>query len=127
MRTFRRRSAVLSLTLMLAQTALVFAAPLSACCPGKTAAAAVNDECCPPGSHPPGQCPRHARSQQDSRESCRLQCDAPHGAQFVAAVGGMLPAPAPLEIPSDDAGAIALASAAELLRASIPTSPPPRA
>jgi hypothetical protein len=85
-----------------------------------------DEECCPAGSHPPGQCPRHARSAGRSTASCRLQCDAPHGAQFVAAVAGLLAAPSALLAPVVRAGTIVTTSATELFRASIPTSPPPR-
>ncbi len=126
MQTLRRRLASCALALILVQTALAFAAPLSACCTTKPTAAADADECCPAGSHPPGQCPRHARSNGAPRVSCRLQCDAPHGLQFVAGVTGVLPVPLAVTVPSADAGAIAFVPAVERLRSSDPTSPPPR-
>jgi len=131
MQILRRRLASCALLLMALQAALVFTAPLSACCAPRGSAmhrapAVEDEECCPAGSHPPGQCPRHARSAGRSAASCRLQCDAPHGVQFVAGVTGVLPAPSALPVPPVDTATILTPSTTELFRASIPTSPPPR-
>src|SRR5262245_61404665 len=95
----RRRLASCALVLLVCHSAIVFAAPLSSCCPSRhtaQAASAHDDEpdCCPAGSHAPGQCPRHARGGQTTKVTCRMQCDAPHGVQFLLGASGLLPPPA---------------------------------
>jgi hypothetical protein len=145
MNLFRRRLASGALALIVLQFALLFAAPVSACCNagafGVTAQARTveNDvECCPPGSHPPGQCPLHrratssraaanaARHAESSRAACRMTCDAPHGPQFLLGFIGMITAPGSTEI---DLTADTLHAGAPLVataRPSLPDAPPPR-
>jgi hypothetical protein len=148
MNPFRRRLASGALALAVLQFALLFAAPVSACCrSGSLDHEAIRSdraevECCPPGSHPPGQCPLHppsrhatsgasARQAERNRETsraaaCRMLCDAPHGPQFVLGMIGVIAAPAsthvvltadPLHAPS-----FLIPSA----RPSLPDAPPPR-
>jgi len=127
MQTLRRRLAPFATVLMILQAALVFSAPLAACCQaGKTASAVQDEDCCPAGAHPPGECPRHARSNRESRASCRLLCDAPHGLQFIAGIAGVLPPDAVAAVPAGDRGAVTIVSAVAQVRSTIPTSPPPR-
>ena len=123
MLTLRRRLASWALALLFCQAVAVFAAPLSSCCAPKQAAAEDQD-CCPAGSHPPGQCPRHAAAR--SKASCRMQCDAPHGAQFLIAASGVMPTPAALSFVLTTGRSIAIAPASAIARASVPPSPPPR-
>jgi len=134
MRALRRRLASFALALAVCHSALVFAGPLASCCPSRAAAAAAaDDECCPAGSHPPGQCPRHAgsnassRAERSGKTSCRLQCDAPHGAQFLLGAVGLLPVSA-LSIAAPDAShAAANAVVNPETRPFVPDAPPPRA
>jgi hypothetical protein len=127
----RRRLAACALALLVCQTAAVFAAPLWSCCPSRhaTAAAEQTDEhdCCPAGSHPPGQCPRHAGdSKAASRAACRMQCDAPHGVQFLIAAVGVMPAPQASVSTLSPGQFVSALALVPTLRASVPHSPPPR-
>jgi len=87
-------------------------------------------ECCPPGSHPPGQCPLHktksARAADRSAGVCRMMCDAPHGPQFVLGMIGVIAAPASthVDLTADSLDAHALP--APSARPSLPDAPPPR-
>jgi hypothetical protein len=125
----RRRLASCALALLFCQTAAVFAAPLASCCAPRVAAAATAEEdkdCCPAGSHPPGQCPRHAAQKSAAKTSCRLQCDSPHGVQFVAGAVGVMPVQVVSTIAfSSDRFVPSLASAPVLV-ARVPHAPPPR-
>jgi hypothetical protein len=127
----RRRLATCALALLVCQTAAVFAAPLSSCCATRHAAAAVEQsgekDCCPAGSHPPGKCPRHAGdSKAASRGACRMQCDAPHGVQFLIAAVGVMPAPSASAFTLSPGQIVSALALVPTLRASVPYSPPPR-
>jgi hypothetical protein len=161
MHAIRRRLASGALALTVLQFTLLFAAPLSACCEQPAAAeraaarvAADEIECCPPGTHPPGQCPRHrkagsagaaksadrrlaatrgdwrddeAASRGGTSESrCRVMCDAPHGAEFVLGVVGLLPHPQSHDIAATTDSFECPASFVPSDRASLPDAPPPR-
>jgi hypothetical protein len=128
MSLLRRRLASCALVVIALQMTGVFAAPLSACCPTRTAAAvaAADKDCCPAGSHAPGQCPLHKRSTSASRVSCRLQCDAPHGLQFVAGAIGVLPAPATTAVPFAVEPIRGTVRVLPELPDFVPDSPPPR-
>jgi hypothetical protein len=127
MRFVRRQLAAGALWLMALQAALVFTAPLASCCVAHASARAeADEECCPAGTHPPGQCPRHARQARSSSAACRLQCDAPHGVQFVTGVAGVLPARASALSAAPSAPTFSSPVALALFRASVPISPPPR-
>ena len=141
MRMFRRRLASGALALSVLQMALLFAAPVSACCDPAAAshraahAALGNDEnapdCCPPGAHPPGECPLHSRSHHGtpgaSRQThCRFTCDMPHGPQFVLGAIGVLPAPAESTIRVSAGALHAVHHPLVLARPASPDAPPPR-
>src|SRR3954447_22229208 len=124
----RRRLASCALALLVCHSALVFAAPLSSCCPTRHDApvAEAEKDCCPAGSHPPGQCPRHAGSKAATRVACRMQCDAPHGVQFLLGVAGLLPPPAAaLDAPILSRALVSSVVNPET-RSFVPDSPPPR-
>jgi hypothetical protein len=144
MNAVRRRLASGALALTVLQLALLFTAPVSACCqPFRVKAEATRVEkanapdCCPPGSHAPGQCPLHRGSKSEDRGSapaakaggdggCRMMCDAPDGPQFLPGAVGVVPAPQSIEI---DLTAYALHIGAPLTataRPSLPDAPPPR-
>jgi hypothetical protein len=147
MNVFRRRLASGALALTVLQFALLFAAPVSACCqPGAfrstAAAASIESEidCCPPGSHAPGQCPLHKNKDRGSKSTdraaslateakgergCRMVCDAPHGPTFVLGFIGIVGAPQS----NVDVIASALpagAASTSTARPSLPDAPPPR-
>jgi len=139
MRALRRRLASCALALTALQLALLFSVPVSACCVPKAAAvahapSAAGKDCCPAGSHAPGECPLHkTRGDQKSPElqtsrtsQCRLMCDAPHGAQFLLGAIGVLPAPEGIEIALTSRAFDTRSQASVLLRAALPDAPPPR-
>ena len=140
MNVFRRRLASGALALIVLQFALLFAAPVSACCNAaafgaKAEATRVeNDvECCPPGSHPPGQCPLHKNKNGTSSGAgapravaCRMMCDAPHGPQFLLGVVGAIAAPESTHIDLTASALHAGAPFAATARPSLPDAPPPR-
>jgi hypothetical protein len=144
----RRRLASGALALAVLQFALLFAAPVSACCrSGSLDHEAISSdraevECCPPGSHPPGQCPLHRPSRHvtsgasagqadvnretSGRASCRMLCDAPHGPQFVLGMIGVIAAPASTYVNLTADPLHAPASVPPSARPSLPDAPPPR-
>jgi hypothetical protein len=136
MALFRRRLAPCALVLTLLQCALLFASPAAACCAAgadrlRAAAAAPADEieCCPPGSHPPGQCPLHrtgAKGKAASRSECRLRCDARHAADFVLGVSGILPRPAAGLAAPRAVIVERIDPAFAVIAPSVPDAPPPR-
>jgi hypothetical protein len=133
MTAIRRRLASGALALTVLQFALLFAAPMSACCvrtgvDHASARAADEVECCPPGTHPPGQCPRHkgSKSAEATAGDCRMTCDAPHGPQFLLGAVGVLPLPQSTEIELTRYAMHAVALRAATARPSLPDAPPPR-
>ena len=134
MRAFRRRLASGALALTVLQLALLFAAPVSACCaPRHHLAARVSEEavdCCPPGSHAPGQCPLHRSTDRSGAEksasTCRMMCDAPHGPQFLLGAIGIVAAPQSNEIGLTSSALRALPLFTATARPSLPDAPPPR-
>src|SRR5262249_42309333 len=137
MRALRRRLASCALALTALQLALLFSVPVSACCVSKAAAvahgtSAASKDCCPAGSHAPGECPLHKNKGQagDHKTSrtaeCRMMCDAPHGPQFLLAAIGVLPAPEAFEIVLPSQAFASRSQAPVLLRAALPDAPPPR-
>jgi hypothetical protein len=136
MNVLRRRLASGALALTVLQFTLLFAAPVSACCnagafrvPADAAKVESEVECCPPGSHPPGQCPRHKNKTGGSSSratTCRMMCDAPHGPQFVLGVVGVIGAPASTQIDLAEYAFHAGAPFAATARPSLPDAPPPR-
>ncbi len=122
----RRRLASCALALLFCQTAAVFAAPLASGCATRVAAAEEDKDCCPAGSHPPGQCPRHAGSNAASKASCRLQCDSPHGVPFLAGAVGMMPVPVVSAVTIASDRFICSFDPVSLFVARVPHAPPPR-
>jgi len=129
----RRRLASCAFALTVIQAALLFAAPLSACCraddarTGTSAARATDGEdCCPPGSHPPGQCPRHRSARTAARSTeCRMTCDAAPSGFFIGAIG-VVAAPAAVHVPFSSAAVHATPSAPLTVRPALPDAPPPK-
>ena len=125
--TLRRRIASCALALLFVQTAGVFAVPMAMCSSDTHAAAAQDEECCPAGSHPPGQCPLHARAKtKAATTACRLHCDAPHGVQLLIGAIAVLPISSRITIALTDRGAARVASTTAVLRATVPSAPPPK-
>jgi hypothetical protein len=137
MRGLRRRLASCALALLVLQCAMPFAAPIAACCaprvatPARAAAAPGDGECCPAGSHPPGECPRHqarksAGAQTSQRSECRMTCGGPHGPQLLLPNAGLLPAPAATDITLASVPVEARDAANPLPRRALPDAPPPK-
>lgn len=129
MRSLRRRLASCALAVVLLQCALLFAAPVSACCATAAARAHATGaessaiECCPAGAHAPGQCPLH---KQERSADCALRCGQTHAPDFVLGAVGILPPPTltlapPAALPVD-----AIAMPRVVVRAIRPDGPPPR-
>jgi len=81
-------------------------------------------DCCPAGSHPPGQCPLHKR--EAPAGGCRLTCATERSTPFVSGFVGVLPpdavyAPAAISEP-----ATLPASPARIFSSLPPISPPPK-
>jgi len=133
---FRTRLASCALGVVLLQLTLLFAAPLSACCAtpaAKSHHTAVRsadvEDCCPPGSHPPGQCPLHRSARANTRTSpgeCRIRCSAPQAAAFIAGVVGVLPIPVAASISIDSSDVAGIPAARPIARAAHPDAPPPK-
>jgi hypothetical protein len=137
MRTFRRRLASFALAVTALQIALLFAAPVSACCTSAAAPtahaqiAADSGDCCPAGSHAPGQCPLHKGQKSTSRQTsgtsrCRMMCDAPHGAGFVVGGVGVLPAPAADSVRLSSTAFHSTDAVVASVSTPFPDSPPPK-
>jgi hypothetical protein len=130
----RRRLASGALALTVLQFALLFAVPVSVCCLGgarnqATARATEEVECCPPGTHPPGQCPRHKESktaEAKGTRACRMTCDAPHGPQFLLGAIGVLPLPQSTDIELSRYALHVAMPHGVTARPSLPDAPPPR-
>jgi hypothetical protein len=112
-----------ALLMVLAQLTAVCAVPLAAC-----AMVPVEHrqsvECCPVGSHPPGQCPLH---KNDSHQTdCRMTCARQGTTPFVPGLVGV-PAPAIATAPVfDDAGSPFVVDVTRGSRTLTPSSPPPK-
>jgi hypothetical protein len=136
MRAFRRRLASFTLALTAVQFALLFAAPVSACCARQPIAVRTSAEakdCCPAGSHPPGECPLHkdqvrksSGPQTSAADHCRMMCDAPHGPQIVFGAIGVLPPPAVSDITFTWSPFQARTIAHVAAPAAFPAGPPPK-
>ena len=128
MSSLRRHLASLALALTALQCALVFLAPVSACCEFRLKAETTGSEqgdCCPPGSHPPGQCPLHKVSKSESND-CRMRCATPQALQFLAGAIGVMPAPVTTSIVFAESPLAARDALASRFRPSVPDAPPPR-
>ena len=132
MRSLRQRLASGALVVALLQCALLFAAPLSACC-GKgdvrshaaeaNAGDATQIECCPAGAHPPGQCPLHKKERSSD---CAFRCGQAHAPDFVLGAVGILAAPPASLAPPATTIVRHLASPGTVFQTSRPDGPPPR-
>jgi hypothetical protein len=133
MAILRRRLASYALTVALLQCALLFAAPVSACCgPGnfRLTAEATNEaeattphECCPAGAHAPGQCPLHKAAH--SRQ-CAFRCGASHAPDLVIGAIGVLTPPSVTSVnPPTATTRPAARPPALLARTILPDAPPP--
>jgi hypothetical protein len=131
MSAFRRRLASGALALIVLQLALLLTAPVSACCAsgdiGTKAKAGTKIECCPAGSHAPGECPLHKSSDRESKDSdCRITCGSPQGPQFLLGVVGVLGAPQSTYVDLTASALHAVAPVSVTARPSVPDAPPPR-
>jgi hypothetical protein len=139
MRPFRRRLAsYAALVLSTLQCALLFAAPIAACCrpdqrPAAAPAAAVT--CCPAAAHADGECPLHhqkadakpAAQQPGGAAECRMRCDAAHAPDFVLGAIGVLPRPAAAIAPAGTSPFDLDRPLPLRARFALPDAPPPRA
>jgi hypothetical protein len=130
MRSFRRRLASCALAVVLLQCALLFAAPVSACCGTAAARAHATQaedspsiECCPAGAHAPGQCPLHKKERSSD---CAVRCGQTHAPDFVLGAVGILTPPVLSLAPPATMHVGAIAIPGVVVRAIPPDGPPPR-
>jgi hypothetical protein len=131
MSAFRRRLASGALALIAMQFALLVAAPVSACCVSGakevTRRETAKIECCPAGSHAPGECPLHKSKNRESRNPvCRMTCSAPDVATILIGTIGVLPAPQSSALYMTESSLHAGAPVTVTGRPSVPDAPPPR-
>jgi hypothetical protein len=131
MSAFRRRLASGALMLTALQFAVLLAVPLSACCiPGASEITRVENakiECCPAGSHAPGECPLHKSKNRESTDPvCRMTCGAPDVAQILIGTIGVLPAPQSSHLYMTASALHAGTPVTVTARPSVPGAPPPR-
>jgi hypothetical protein len=125
MSPLRRRTAAGALMLVFLQFAMLAAAPVAACCaPAGQPAAVAQEDCCPPGSHVPGQCPLHKTAPRAS--DCRLTCARAGVDVFVPGVFGVLPSPAATAAPARASVPVHIISLLPLSADADPFTPPPR-
>ena len=131
MSAFRRRLASGALALIALQFALLVAAPLSACCASDakevTSLEKAKIECCPAGSHAPGECPLHKSKNSESKDPvCRMTCSAPDVAQILTGAIGVVPAPQSSLLYMTASALQAAAPVDVTARPSLPDVPPPQ-
>jgi hypothetical protein len=123
----RRRFASWALAMIALQAALVFTAPLTACCASPRAAAVQPDrDCCPAGAHAPGECPLHKKAASAPTRACRVTCDALHGAEFLVGTIAVLPANDSVSIALTGQRLVVTSALQPLTLSPVPDSPPPR-
>jgi len=120
-----------ALALTLLQCVMLFAMPIASCCersaPLKAETNKVDEDCCPPGSHPPGQCPLHKRqAPKKSSTECRIRCDGPDVAALLFGVAGVLTAPRAPLAPAASAPFRVITTATLRSLADFPGAPPPK-
>jgi hypothetical protein len=103
--------------------------PVGAAAAGRTSAEA--EECCPPGSHPPGQCPLHREARNRAHSSaatsdCRIRCNAPLDSGLVVGVAGVLPRPSITVEPHAVTDLTVDRAPSPFARTARPDAPPPR-
>jgi hypothetical protein len=125
-----------ALLLIVVQAALLFVAPVSACCRDRSTRqaqtiGAADEDCCPAGSHPPGQCPLHKGKTKSSgsggSRECRLRCAASQAPDFTLGAIGVLPGPAAIPVAAPRSTFGSIASSTVLARSLNPDAPPPKA
>jgi hypothetical protein len=136
---FRSRLAFYALGVVLLQLTVLFAAPFSACCvtpDSRTRSASSRsadvEDCCPPGSHPPGQCPRHRGARRpgtDGRTAateCRIRCTAEQRAGLITGPIAVMPRPAVAVVATIPHDLYVAAEPAPNVPSAHPDAPPPK-
>ena len=118
MQRLRRRLASWALAVLFCQSAAVFAAPWSSCCPARHAAAADAEPRLLPGRVASPRAVPASRAHR--RRRAALQCDAPHGVQLLISFLGPLPAPAISSITLASGDLVATRDAAPSLHSAVP-------
>lgn len=116
-----RTFAAAALVMVLAQLAAVCAIPLVACA-ASPSAHREQVECCPAGSHPPGECPLHKQSSHSNQ--CRMTCARQGVTPFVP---GVVAVPLPFISIAVAADSVTLSLATDLVatpRGGTPSPPP---
>jgi hypothetical protein len=123
----RRSLASCALCVALLQVGLLFGTPLFSCCATAAPHAQTPDhDCCPAGSHAPGQCPLHQRGTSGATQ-CRLACAHTTSASLILVTVGTLPPSISVVAPAALAADLPVALRAFVSQPRIPSSPPPEA
>ena len=121
----RRLIAAVAVCLALVQASVVTLSVAACCCEVRHAAKIAAEDCCPVGSHPPGECPLHRAPKKAG--DCALSCNTSASLQLVLLSGApplARPATAPMLVP---VSASAAPSSVWLDDVDlVPHAPPPR-
>ena len=121
---FRGRAfAAGALLMVLTQLTAACAAPLVACAMAPVAHR-QSVECCPAGSHPPGQCPLHKNDSHSN--DCRMTCARQATTPFVPGVVGVLPPSIAIATVIEGATPLLAVESVRDSRSLTPLSPPPK-
>lgn len=113
-----------ALLMVVAQLTAVCAVPLAASAISPAAAHRHSVECCPAGSHPPGQCPLHAKESHSNE--CRMTCAKQAATPFVPGVAGVLPPSIAIGTAIDVVASMIAVDGIRISRSRLPSSPPPK-
>lgn len=121
---FRGRAfAAGALLMVLTQLTAVCAVPLVACAMAPVAHR-QSVECCPAGSHPPGQCPLHKNDSHSN--DCRMTCARQATTPFVPGVVGVLPPSIAIATVIDAVTPVFAVESVLDSRSPTPSPPPPK-
>ncbi len=121
----RRLIAAVAVCLALVQASVLSLSAAACCCEARHAAKIAAEDCCPAGSHPPGECPLHRAPKRAG--DCALSCNTSASLQLVLLAG----AP-PLARPATTPTLVRVAASAASSSVSlddvdlVPHAPPPR-
>jgi len=124
MATRGRAFASAALLMVLAQFLAVCAVPLGACALSPAAAHRASVECCPAGSHPPGQCPLHRNDSHSNQ--CRMTCARQSATPFLPGMVGVMPPSIAVATAADVATPVVVLDPIHVSSTLTPSSPPPK-
>ena len=112
-----------ALLMVITQLTAVCAVPIVACAMAPVAHR-QSVECCPAGSHPPGQCPLHKNDSHS--DDCRMTCARQATTPFVPGVVGVLPSSLAIAAPIEAVAPVFAVDPVRDSRSLTPSPPPPK-